>query len=133
MDGSFWLKLIVTLLTFALAAIEFDFFKKFEKDKIKKRWIGALFVSLILFTIWDSTKESIDNSKESEKRDILIKEDSIRAAKIITNLENSLDSIAITKNEIVKVDSVLNGVKDSLQKQVILLNEATKKSKELLR
>ncbi|CAN0598509.1 unnamed protein product, partial [Ectocarpus sp. 12 AP-2014] len=55
-----------------------------------------------------------------------------RALKIITNLENSLDSIAITKNEIVKVDSILKGVKDSLRTQLILLNEATRKSKELV-
>ena len=131
MDLSFWLKMIVTVLTFALAAIEFGFLIKIKKQTLKKRWIGILFVSLILFTVWDTTKESYDNSEAETKRDSLITVDSLRAAQILTNLEINLDSLSGTRKEIMAVDSLLGNVRDTLQNQVALLSQAVQKSKEL--
>lgn len=132
MGWTFILKLIVTILTFAIAAIEFDFLKKNKKETTKKRWIGILFISLILFTVWDTSKESYDNSKAEFKRDSLITVDSLRAAQILTNLEINLGSISDTRNEIMAVDSLLGRVRDTLQNQVALLNQVVNKSKELL-
>lgn len=118
------LKLIVTLLTFALAAIEFDFLIKFKNKNKKKRWIGVLFIALIISTIWDTTKESIDNRDSEIARDKSIKVDSLRSIKIINNLNRTLQNFN-------HLDESLKIMKDSIDKQVFVVNNILKNAEKV--
>lgn len=133
MEFTFWLKLAVILLGFALAAVEFDFFKDLKNEKIKKTLLGIIFITLLIFTVFDTTNDEVANNKADLKRDSLITVDSLRFAKIISNFQTNLNSVSETKDEIITLDSLLSDVKDTLQNQVGLLNDAVKKSKELVR
>ena len=132
-----WIKIFITLISITIALLEvWDFKKKESKNwkklfKTKKFLIIILFVPLILMSIWDTTKESIDISKADKKNDSINRLRTDRAEKLLRNVENSFNGITDTRDEILQVDSILNLVKDSLQSQVVLLKVAIEKSKEL--
>ncbi|TLF44695.1 hypothetical protein [Maribacter aurantiacus] len=133
-----WLKIIITLISISVALLEiWDFKKKEAKNwkkirKSRKFWIILLFLPLILLTIWDTTSDSIQQAELEKKRDSLITVDSLRAAKIIENLNTAVESIGSTKSEILKIDSLIGGINDSINIQIGLLNRAVEKSKELV-
>lgn len=142
------LKIIASIIGAMIAIVEIWDFRSKKKNakwqKIKKPIIITLSIGILVFSLWDtveedkqsSNKDKIENERiniQNAKQDSLSKIDSIRLARLSNNLKTNLDKLDKTGTSILKMDSILVGVRDSLSKQVFILKSAFQKSKELVR
>jgi hypothetical protein len=111
------LKVIITILTYLIAFVEINDIWLHKKQK-RKKFLYILFAILVLLNLWDITNESSDHKIEDAQRNLQIQKDSVRALKIIKNLENSLDQLNKATVKIDQINHALDNTKESIIHQV---------------
>lgn len=112
-DGS-WAKIFISLFTIVLAIIELG--DLFEKKTHRKIALYVTVVILFLVGVWDIGSESIEYKRDARVRDSLIKVDSLRSAKIISDLNKNLTGLEKLSGQVLssfkEVDSLKRGIKE---------------------
>ncbi|NDV14823.1 hypothetical protein GO009_02200 [Muricauda sp. TY007] len=130
-----WLKIIISFIAVGITVVEVWDFRKKRKNKnwqkLKKPIIIISSLLLLLLTVWDEINDENKNKIEEERRDAQIVQDSIRASQIILNLGNALNKIDSSAQNLVKVDSSIGIVRNSINEQVNQLTSIVSESKEI--
>lgn len=131
-----WIKLIITAITLSLLFDES--FKLRDKLSVQNRKIIVLPVLIILaiFSVTDVIIQVNEGDALVEKANkIIIQSDTLisNTNSIISDLEKNIESIEESGRSIIAIDSVLQGVRDSVSSQVVIIKKAVNKSAELVR
>ncbi len=130
----YWLKLITIFLGVAIAAIiDIGGFLD-DKKQLRKSILYCLFGSLLVFTVWNTTNESISDRKAEIERDSLIKVDSLRFDRIVKDFTKNIHKLdSISGQVLVAFDEVINIKKGISEQKPILgtiLNNTSESFKE---
>lgn len=130
-----WIKIAISVLAVTIPFVEFYRFKKRTDnrrwEKAKRPIIVISSFLLLLLTVWGEIVDNNENQIEEERRNRQIVKDSLRASRIITNLESTLIKIDSTAQNLDKVDSSIVNVNNVLNSQVNQLSSVVSKSKEV--
>lgn len=134
-----WFKIFIIIIGVSITILEVVSYKRRNKNerfqKLRKPLVIGLSMFLLIISVFHEVTtaeaQKTANKIEETRRDKVIKNDSLRVARIINDLGTAIGKIDSSTQNLVKVDSSIGVVKGVVKQQVNKLTSVVNESKEV--